>query len=90
MTSAEEASAHGFLARISRMPLDLRRQQVGAQSALAQALDSQTVSHGERRQVVLELRGRLDLFAGQLGKRVKFLDLLVEVLLEKLLQARAA
>ena len=69
-------------------PLDLRRQQVGAQAALAQALDAQAVGHGERRQVVLELRGRLDLVAGQLVEALELLDLVAQVLLEELLQAR--
>ena len=88
MTSAEEASAHGFLARIKRIRSISGGSRLVREPALAQALDAQAVGHGERRQVVLELRCRLDLVARQPGERLDLLDFLVEVLLQELLQAR--
>ena len=90
ITRAEEASAQGFLARIIRTRSISGGSRLVLRSALAQSLDAQPVGDGERRQVVLELGRRLDLVAGELGEPLDLVDLLVQVLLQELLQIRAA
>ena len=88
MIRAEAARAHGFLARISRTCSISGGSRLVPQPAAVQPLDAQAVGDGERRQVVLELRRPLDLVAHQLVEPLELLDLVVEVLLEELLQAR--
>ena len=88
MISADAASAHGFLARISRTRSISGGSRLVLKPAPAQALDAQPVGDGERREVVLELRGRLHLVAHHLVEALQPGDLVVQVLLEELLQPR--